>query len=110
MRPCSSRTWSIAPAAPRMPQRIFAPSNAGPAAVEQAMRRPPEVSAISPFVPMSMSRTVPLSWSKRVESRHPTVSAPTKPAMFGRIRTVPSGEMGSSPFAGRTSASKTFGM
>ena len=67
-------TASIAPSAARMPQRIAAPSNAGPAgaAVASSQSRPPRT--ISQFVPMSMnsrirgSRSIPLASSPAVMS------------------------------------------
>ena len=49
----STTTFSMAPAAPRMPWRMRAPSKAGPAAVEAAQSFPSAESTISPLVPMS---------------------------------------------------------
>jgi hypothetical protein len=49
----STATRSIAPWAPRMPWRIWAPSKAGPAGAEQAQSRAREPRRTSPLVPMS---------------------------------------------------------
>ena len=89
--PPSSQAWSMAPSAPRMPQVIFAPSKAGPAAVEQATRRARLPSTSSPLVPMSIIR---VSFSRRSQSplsRQATVSAPTKPPITGSIISSASG-------------------
>jgi hypothetical protein len=67
-------TASMAPSAARMPQRMDAPSKAGPAgaAVASSQSRPP--STISQLVPMSMnslirgSRSMPLARSPAVMS------------------------------------------
>ena len=47
------------PSPARMPQEMFIPSKAGPAAVEAALRRPFRARTISPLVPISTSRVVP---------------------------------------------------
>ena len=49
------RTTSIAPSAARMPHRIWAASNAGPAGAAVQTSRSAEPSAISQFVPTSMN-------------------------------------------------------
>ena len=52
-------TRSMAPSAARMPSRIWAPSKAGPDAVEQAIMRPLAARVISVFVPISRLTTTP---------------------------------------------------
>ena len=74
-------TRSIAPALPPMPMLMPAPSNAGPAAVEQASRRPSILSTISPLVPMSVSSSVcPAEYASAASSAD-VMSAPTNAAM-----------------------------
>ena len=51
--PFSTHTRSMAPTAPRMPWRICAPSSAGPAGAEHAIRRSRVPMTTSPLVPMS---------------------------------------------------------
>jgi hypothetical protein len=58
-----------------MPQEIVAPSNAGPAAVEQLARRMPFVQTSSPFVPISSSSVGCLICSNAWAVRQATVSA-----------------------------------
>ena len=50
---------SIAPSEALIPELIFIPSRAGPAAQEQLKSFPAFESTISPFVPMSINRTFP---------------------------------------------------
>ena len=74
---------SMAPVPALMPKVMFIPSKAGPAAVEEATRRPFSAITISPLVPISMKRVMPLrSWSL-VASIPEVISAPTKPEMMG---------------------------
>ena len=63
-------TPSIAPSAARMPQRICAASNAGPAGAAVASARSAEPSTISEFVPTSMNRR------RRLSSVSPVASTP----------------------------------
>ena len=91
-----------------MPQEILAPSNAGPAAVEQATLRLRSPNTISPLVPMSISSVRASSWSNLVATMQPTVSPPTNPAMLGRMRTVPA--VGRSVSAGSSMASFFLGI
>ena len=105
-----SSTWSMAPGAPRIPKRILAPSKAGPAAVEQARRRSRFPRTISPLVPMSMSRVSSSRRSKAAETMHPTVSAPTKPAILGSTRTAARGQAVSQSAFGSSMASRTEGI
>ena len=44
-----------------MPQEMFMPSKAGPAAVAEAVKRPLTARANSPLVPISMNRVAPPS-------------------------------------------------
>ena len=97
--PFSSHTLSMAPGAPRMPKVIFAPSSAGPAAVEQAAMRPFARNTISPLVPMSTRRTLSSAESSFVASTAPTVSAPTYPAMSGTTNSVAFSQVGRKSFA-----------
>ncbi len=70
-------TASTAPSAARMPQRIDAPSKAGPAgaAVASSQSRPPRT--ISQFVPMSMNSRMRGSRSMPLASRPAVMSPPT---------------------------------
>ena len=87
----STMTFSIAPAAARMPQEIRAPSNAGPAAVDAAQILPSRASTISPFVPMSTIMTGPSRSARSVASSPATVSPPTNPPMTGKTYALPRG-------------------
>ena len=64
-----------------MPMERPAPSKAGPAAVEQQDSWPLCHRAISPLVPMSVSRRVPGFWQMELASRAVVISAPTKADM-----------------------------
>ncbi len=68
-------TPSIAPGAALMPQRIAAPSKAGPAGAAVASRRSRLPSTISQFVPMSMKSRIRESRSMP-EARSPAVMSP----------------------------------
>ena len=70
-------TPSMAPSAARMPQRICAASNAGPAGAAVASTRSWLPSAISLLVPTSMNRRSRLSRTRPVASMPATMSAPT---------------------------------
>ena len=70
-------TPSIAPSAARIPQRIWAASNAGPAGAAVATTRSAEPSAISLFVPTSMNSRTRRSRVRPVASRPATMSPPT---------------------------------
>ena len=72
-----SCTPSIAPSAARMPQRICAASNAGPAGAAVASARADEPSTISELVPTSMKRRTRLSRVSPVASIPATMSGPT---------------------------------
>ena len=89
--PSTRCACSIAPSAPRIPQAILAPSKAGPAAVEHAIRRFSFPRTISPFVPMSIISVIFFSSSRFTARRHATVSAPTKPAITGKATNCPPG-------------------
>ena len=73
----ASATPSIAPSAARMPQRIWAASNAGPAGAAVATTPSWFPSAISEFVPTSMNRRIRLSRVRPVASMPATMSPPT---------------------------------
>ena len=73
----SIRTSSTAPSAARIPQLMFIPSRAGPAAQEHPRIRPPCVRRISPFVPISIKRTVLVS-SNRRQAVAPAVISPPR--------------------------------
>ena len=70
-------TPSIAPGAARMPQRIAAPSNAGPAGAAVASSRSPDASRISQLVPMSMNSRIRRSRSIPDANAPATMSPPT---------------------------------
>ena len=70
-------TPSIAPLAARMPQRICAASNAGPAGAAVASTRSPEPRAISLLVPTSMKSRSRRSRVRPVASIPDTMSPPT---------------------------------
>ena len=67
----------IAPSQALEPQEMPAPSNAGPAAVEQHSRPSAVRSPISPFVPISTSRTLSVLRQMPEASRLQVISAPT---------------------------------
>ena len=75
--PSAIFTPSIAPSAARMPQRICAASNAGPAGAAVATTRSWLPSAISEFVPTSMNSRSRLSRVRPVASMPATMSPPT---------------------------------
>ena len=78
-----SETISIAPRLALMPQAMFMPSNAGPAAVDVAVSCPFTANTISPFVPMSTNNVTPRN-SASFAARMPEVmSAPTYADMIG---------------------------
>ncbi len=81
----SMRTLSIAPGAARCPQLICAPSKAGPVGLEQASRRCRLPSTISALVPTSTSSVSSSRVSGRSARIMPAASAPTWPAMHGRV-------------------------
>ena len=70
-------TLSMAPSAARMPQRIEAASNAGPAGAAVATTRSTEPIAISELVPTSMNSRIRRSRVSPVASRPATMSPPT---------------------------------
>ena len=70
-------TPSMAPSAARIPQRIWAASNAGPAGAAVATTRSLEPSAISLFVPTSMNSRRRRSRVSPVASSPATMSPPT---------------------------------
>ena len=70
-------TPSIAPSAARIPQRIWAASNAGPAGAAVATTRSWLPSAISEFVPTSMKSRRRRSRVSPVASIPATMSPPT---------------------------------
>jgi hypothetical protein len=70
-------TPSIAPGAARMPQRICAASNAGPAGAAVASTRSAEPRTISEFVPTSMKSRMRRSRATPVASIPATMSPPT---------------------------------
>ena len=70
-------TPSIAPSAARMPQRICAASNAGPAGAAVASTRSFDPSAISLLVPTSMNSRSRRSRAMPVASSPATMSPPT---------------------------------
>ena len=70
-------TTSIAPWAARIPQRMAAPSNAGPAGAAVARMRSPSLSTISQLVPTSMNSRIRLSRSMPEASMPATMSPPT---------------------------------
>jgi phage replication initiation protein len=72
-----NETRSIAPEAARMPQEMFIPSKAGPAAVADAVSTPSTASANSPLVPMSMNSETPESLVRSTASIPTLMSAPT---------------------------------
>ena len=71
------RMPSIAPSAARMPQRICAASNAGPAGAAVARTRSSQPSAISLLVPTSMNSRMRRSRVSPVASMPATMSPPT---------------------------------
>ncbi len=68
---------SMAPSAARMPQLIWAASNAGPAGAAVASTRSTEPSAISLLVPTSMNSRSRRSRVRPVASMPATMSPPT---------------------------------
>ncbi len=70
-------TTSIAPSAARIPHRIAAPSNAGPAGAAVASSQSRLPSTISQLVPMSMSSRTRGSRSIPLASRPAVMSPPT---------------------------------
>ena len=54
----------IAPSTARVPQEMFTPSKAGPAAVEPTRMRRPSVTITSPLVPRSIAAIGPGARSK----------------------------------------------
>ncbi len=67
----------MAPSAARMPQRIWAASNAGPAGAAVVSTRSLDPSAISELVPTSMKSRSRLSRVSPVASMPATMSPPT---------------------------------
>src|SRR5215467_13813608 len=70
-------TTSMAPSAARIPQRIAAPSKAGPAGAAVASSQSRLPSTISQLVPMSMNNRVRASLSMPEASRPAVMSPPT---------------------------------
>ena len=70
-------TTSIAPSAARIPHRIAAPSNAGPAGAAVASSQSRLPSTISQLVPMSMNSRVRESRSMPEASSPAVMSPPT---------------------------------
>jgi hypothetical protein len=66
-----------------MPQAMFMPSKAGPAAVDVACSRPSRANTISPLVPISTNSVTPPAFGRSVESTPAVMSAPTNPEMSG---------------------------
>ena len=79
--------FSIAPGAARWPELICAPSNAGPVGEEQAKTRVWSPSKISALVPTSTTKTKSSDCPGSSESATAAASAPTWPAIQGRIKT-----------------------
>ncbi len=78
-----SRARKTAPGRAGMPQLMFMPSKAGPAAVEVVISSWPALRTISPFVPRSMSRKWPSFQGIREASSPEEISPPTKLMMLG---------------------------
>ncbi len=70
-------TTSIAPSAARMPHRIAAPSNAGPAGAAVASSQSRLPRTISQLVPMSTNSRTRASRSMPLASRPAVMSPPT---------------------------------
>ena len=70
-------TTSIAPSAARMPHRIAAPSNAGPAGAAVASSHSRLPRTISQLVPMSTNSRTRASRSMPLASRPAVMSPPT---------------------------------
>ncbi len=81
----SISTRSMAPGAARCPALICAPSKAGPVGEEQASRRWRLPSRISALVPTSTMSVIGSSRSGASASATAAASAPTCPAMQGRM-------------------------
>ena len=81
----SIRTRSIAPGAARWPLPICAPSKAGPVGEEQASSLSLLPSTISALVPTSTSSVISSLSQGVSDSTTPAQSAPTWPAMQGRM-------------------------
>ena len=69
---------------------IPAPSNAGPAAVEQHQSFPPLIKAVSPFVPISIISAAEQSFISSYEaSREQVISLPTNAdIVFGKYTVI----------------------
>ena len=78
---------SIAPGAARWPLEICAPSKAGPVGDEQASTFSLLPSRISALVPTSTTKVNSSDWSGASESATAAASAPTWPAMQGKMKT-----------------------
>ena len=76
---------SIAPGAARCPELICAPSKAGPVGEEQARTLDLLPNRISAFVPTSTTRTRSLDLFGSSDKATAAASAPTWPAMQGKI-------------------------
>ena len=83
--PSRTFTPSIAPSEARMPQRICAASNAGPAGAAVASARADEPSTISEFVPTSMKSRMRRSSVRPVARMPATMSGPTYAPSAGNI-------------------------
>ena len=81
----SISTRSMAPGAARWPEEICAPSKAGPVGEEQASTRSRLPSRISALVPTSTTSISSSDWFGPSESATAAASAPTWPAMQGRM-------------------------
>ncbi len=97
------QTLLIAPLTPPIPYRMLAPSNAGPAAVEQAIISSRFPRAISPLVPISIKRASSSFSAMPDAIMAATVSAPTYPATIGSRVIRPAGHMSIPSFNGSRS-------
>ena len=82
--PFRMSTCAIAPATLPVPQVMFAPSKAGPAAVEVQTMRPLPPIAISPLVPTSTNKAFSVDFSTSQYIIPATISAPTNAPIAGR--------------------------
>ena len=87
----SISTRSIAPGAARWPELIWAPSNAGPVGEEQASTRVLLPNSSSALVPTSTIRTISSDLPGSSASATAAASAPTCPAIQGRMNTRAAG-------------------
>ena len=96
-RPSFRAASSTAPSWARIPQLMFIPSRAGPAAQDAAKSSPFRDRTISPFVPMSMNRTLSFASVRSAVTIPATMSPPTNEEICGRQRTRASGWMRVNP-------------